>query len=220
MLEFNVLGNDNFHLAELFSVIFESINEKFIVNNIENIPIENTYEFLFDQVIYRQSFYKDWDRMASKSKEYILGVAQPKTKAIVVEFFRNEYKLTPQDYISTIHPTSNVACTAIHGKGLFVNPCSVIGAFSEIGDFVTISRLVSIGHHVRIKDYCKINPGANIASKAIIGRGVTIGMGANILNKISIGDNSFIGAGSLVTSNIPANVLAYGIPAKVIKSIE
>ncbi len=49
--------------------------------------------------------------------------------------------------------------------------------------------------------------------------GISI-MGANILNKISIGDHSFIGAGSLVTSNIPSNVLAYGVPAKVVKRLD
>lgn len=36
---------------------------------------------------------------------------------------------------------------------------------------------------------------------------------------ITIGDNSVIGAGSVVTSNIPDNVVAYGVPCKVIRKI-
>ena len=40
-----------------------------------------------------------------------------------------------------------------------------------------------------------------------------------MIDGISIGKNSIIGAGSLVTKDIPANVVAYGFPAKVIKSL-
>lgn len=36
---------------------------------------------------------------------------------------------------------------------------------------------------------------------------------------ITIGDNSVIGAGSVVTSDIPDNVVAYGVPCKVIRKI-
>lgn len=36
---------------------------------------------------------------------------------------------------------------------------------------------------------------------------------------VTIGDNTVIGAGSVVTKDIPANVVAYGIPCKVIREI-
>lgn len=44
-----------------------------------------------------------------------------------------------------------------------------------------------------------------------------IGLNSMILKGVSIGDNSIIGAGSVVTSDIPANVLAAGNPARVKK---
>ena len=47
-----------------------------------------------------------------------------------------------------------------------------------------------------------------------------IGSGANILPGVSIGDNSIIGAGSVVIKDIPANSVAVGIPAKVIKNLD
>ncbi|BAK95307.1 galactoside O-acetyltransferase [Tetragenococcus halophilus subsp. halophilus] len=49
---------------------------------------------------------------------------------------------------------------------------------------------------------------------------VWIGAGAIILPGTHIGKNSIIGAASLVTQNIPENVLAYGSPCKVIKEID
>lgn len=52
-----------------------------------------------------------------------------------------------------------------------------------------------------------------------IGKNVWIGANAVILPGVSIGDNSVIGAGAVVTKDIPANVVAYGIPCKVQREI-
>jgi len=53
----------------------------------------------------------------------------------------------------------------------------------------------------------------------IIGKNVWIGNRSMILKGVHIGDNSVIGAGSLVTKDIPANVLAAGVPAAVIRKL-
>ncbi len=54
-----------------------------------------------------------------------------------------------------------------------------------------------------------------------IGKGVFINAGCRFQDQggITIGDNAIIGAGSVVTKDIPANMIAAGNPAKVIKSI-
>ena len=52
-----------------------------------------------------------------------------------------------------------------------------------------------------------------------IGRNVWLGSGAVILPGVTIGDNSVIGAGSVVTKDIPANVVAVGVPCKVLRPI-
>ena len=52
-----------------------------------------------------------------------------------------------------------------------------------------------------------------------IGRNCWIGAGAVIMPGMTIGDNSVIGAGSVVTKDIPANVVAYGNPCRVAREI-
>ena len=52
-----------------------------------------------------------------------------------------------------------------------------------------------------------------------IGRNCWLGAGVIVLPGVTIGDNSVIGAGSVVTRDIPANVVAYGTPCKVIRPI-
>ena len=52
-----------------------------------------------------------------------------------------------------------------------------------------------------------------------IGNGVWVGAGAIILPGVTIGDHSVIGAGAVVNRDIPANCVAVGNPARVIKTI-
>lgn len=91
--------------------------------------------------------------------------------------------------------------------------------------------------HIYIGDYTMIGPNVTIATaghpilpslreKALqfnmpvhIGKNVWIGAGAVILPGVTIGDNSVIGAGSIVTKDIPPQVLAVGNPCRVLRSI-
>lgn len=52
-----------------------------------------------------------------------------------------------------------------------------------------------------------------------IGKNVWIGANAVILPGVNIGENSVIGAGSVVTKDIPTNVVAVGVPARVMREI-
>jgi acetyltransferase-like isoleucine patch superfamily enzyme len=56
-----------------------------------------------------------------------------------------------------------------------------------------------------------------IEKKVTIGNNVWIGSHAVILPGITIGDNAIIGAGAVVTKDIPANKVAAGVPAKIIR---
>ncbi|SFH14092.1 Carbonic anhydrase or acetyltransferase, isoleucine patch superfamily [Desulfotomaculum arcticum] len=86
--------------------------------------------------------------------------------------------------------------------------CVLHGAERPISLDVDVGNYVTIGHSA-ILHGCKINDGA------------FIGMGAIILNRAVIGEGAIIGAGSLVPEGkeIPANVLAIGVPAKIIRAV-
>ena len=63
------------------------------------------------------------------------------------------------------------------------------------------------------------NSGKKMSKPIKIGNNVWICGNVTVLPGVSIGDNSIIGAGSVVSKDIPSNVLALGIPCRVIKNI-
>ena len=52
-----------------------------------------------------------------------------------------------------------------------------------------------------------------------IGNNVWLGAGVIVMPGVTIGDNSVIGAGSIVTKDIPSNVVAFGNPCRVYREI-
>lgn len=57
------------------------------------------------------------------------------------------------------------------------------------------------------------------AKPIVIGNNVWLGGGAIVLPGVTIGDNSIIGAGSVVTKDIPANVIAVGNPTRIVRNL-
>tara|TARA_B110000003_G_C16601840_1_gene515946 strand:+ start:1098 stop:1676 length:579 start_codon:yes stop_codon:yes gene_type:complete len=86
----------------------------------------------------------------------------------------------------------------------------IIGASTIIGKNCDIRQNVTFGGN-----FNKIS--SDNRTQPIIGDNVSICVGAVIAGPIRIGSNSIIGANSVVTTDIPENVIASGIPATVIK---
>ena len=93
-----------------------------------------------------------------------------------------------------------------------------IGAFTYINAKygVTIEDDVQIGSHCSVYSVSTID---NTSGEVILKTNCKIGSHSTVLPGVTIGKNSIIGAHSLVNTNIPSNVIAVGVPAKVIKKI-
>lgn len=90
---------------------------------------------------------------------------------------------------------------AHHGRG-----CTIVA--SKICENAVIFQNVSIGANLRYNKL--INEWENVGNP-IISRNVIIADGAKILGPVVIGENSVIGAGSIITKDVPANSIAFGV---------
>lgn len=115
--------------------------------------------------------------------------------------------------------TQDAGCIDI-GQGAVISAGTHIVSFAkiEIGDKAMIGEYCSIrdaNHRIgTAQDY---RDSGHDAVPIKIGRNVWLGRGVCVLGGVTIGDNAVIGANSVVTKSIPANCLAVGSPAKVIK---
>lgn len=103
--------------------------------------------------------------------------------------------------------------------------------YSNHNLIITDGAEVTFGDNVFIAPNCcfttaehAIDPqqrkaGIEIAKPIVVGNNVWIGAGSTVLAGVVIGDNTVIGAGSVVTKSIPSNVVAVGVPCKVMREI-
>jgi len=94
------------------------------------------------------------------------------------------------------------------GDGIHIGSQTLIGSCCEIIDseFHNLNPLERIG-------------GIPTTGKVVIGKNVFIGSNVKILKGVVIGENSVIANGSVVTASIPENVVAAGVPAKVVRKL-
>ncbi|ACV78060.1 serine O-acetyltransferase EpsC [Nakamurella multipartita] len=100
-----------------------------------------------------------------------------------------------------IHPGARLGRRLFidHGMGV------VIGETAEVGDDVLLFHGVTLGGR-------SMRPGKRHPT---LGDRVTVGAGAKILGPVSIGDGAQVGANAVVITDVPAEFLAVGIPAKL-----
>ena len=128
------------------------------------------------------------------------------------------------------------------GEGCYIEPplyANWGGKHVHFGSYVYANFCLSLvdDSHIYVGDHVMFAPRVTVAAgthpihpglrskqaqynmPVHIGNNVWIGANAVILPGVSIGDNSVIGAGSVVTKDIPANVVAVGNPCKVLREI-
>lgn len=128
------------------------------------------------------------------------------------------------------------------GEGCYIEPpfhANFGGHHVHLGNYVYANfNLTCVDDtHIYIGDNTMIGPNVTLATAGHpilprlrekgyqfnlpihIGKNCWLGAGVIVLPGVNIGDNSVIGAGSIVTKDIPSNVVAYGSPCKVIREI-
>jgi sugar O-acyltransferase (sialic acid O-acetyltransferase NeuD family) len=118
-----------------------------------------------------------------------------------------------------IHPAAIVAAGAVVGEGVLVAAGAVVNPDARVEACAIVNTSASVDHDCVIDEGAHVGPGVRLGGTARVGRGAWVGIGASVNDGVSIGAGSVIGAGAVVLRDVPAGVVAYGVPARVMRAV-
>ena len=153
---------------------------------------------------------------------YDFNMARPTELENRTEMLKNMFAEIGEDCYIEPPLHANWAGKHVHfGKGVYANfnLTLVDDTHIYVGDYTMLGPnvvLATAGHPI----LPELRPLAYQYNMPIhIGKNCWLGAGVIVLPGITIGDNSVIGAGSIVTKDIPANVVAVGNPCRILREI-
>lgn len=140
-----------------------------------------------------------------------LGVGDNETRQKLAELCKS----LGAEIVTAIHPSAAVSKSARLQQGTVVMAGAVINPCAELGFGVIVNSGAVIEHDVWIGDYAHVSPNAVMGGESRLGPLSHLGLGAVILPRIAVGSRSVIGAGAVVTREMPDDIIAMGVPARV-----
>lgn len=116
---------------------------------------------------------------------------------------------------SAIHPSAIVAASASIGEGTVVSAGAIVMPRAVVGRGVILNTRSSIDHDCVIGDFAHIAPGVTLGGDVLVGEETLIASGATVVARMRVGRRSVIGAGAVVVRDIPDDVVALGVPARI-----
>jgi acetyltransferase EpsM len=148
-----------------------------------------------------------------KDAEVVVAVGANAARMRVFETLRS----ASVPIATIIHARAVVAGSAVVGEGTVVFAGVVVNPETRVGRNVILNTSASVDHDNRIGDHAHLSPGVHTGGTVTVGEGTHVGIGASIRNNIEIGAWSVVGAGSVVVKDLPDSVVAYGVPARIVR---
>jgi sugar O-acyltransferase (sialic acid O-acetyltransferase NeuD family) len=201
-----ILGAGGF-AREVYSIFEDRGEEKDILGFVE----EGNHRK--GEMIYGRPILNPSDLKAA-SDCIIGGIGTPLRKR-----WFGELELKGFTFASAIHPSVRLHESTTLGRGVILTAGVILTSDIHLEDHVVLNLSTTVGHDTRIGRYSTISPGVMIGGRVTIGENCWIGIGAIVKNGATIGPGAYVGAGAVVVEDIPEKVLAYGVPAKSVRTL-
>ena len=120
---------------------------------------------------------------------------------------------------TAVHPTAAVSASARLGPGTAVMACAAVNPDAVVGTGVIVNTGAVVEHDAKIGDFAHLSPNSAMGGNVTIGAFAHVGVGASLLPGVCVGDGTVVGGGAVVVRDLPAHVVARGVPARVARTI-
>lgn len=124
-------------------------------------------------------------------------------------------RTSPEHLPAFVHPSSSIAQSAHIAPATVVLQGAVVCTEALIDEGCIVNTASIVEHESRLKAYASLAPSACIGGRTCIGERSFIGMGAVVKHGIKVGDDTVVGAQSYVHFDLPNQVVAFGVPARI-----
>jgi sugar O-acyltransferase (sialic acid O-acetyltransferase NeuD family) len=152
--------------------------------------------------------YKNLEGIIAIGDNSVRNAVLKKIHSIVPDF----------NFAAVVDSSAVIAENVLIGQGTAIMPGVVVNNAASIGNFCILNTKSSLDHDSIMEDFSSLAPGVTVGGNVKIGHHSAISLGANIIHGIEIGEHTVVGAGSTVVRSIPANVVAFGVPAKIVRN--
>lgn len=158
----------------------------------------------------------DLENFSSTYTHAFVCITDPKTRLYYLRRLKTAGYIIP----NIIHELSYVSTSAVLGVGVFVNAFAAIQSDAEVSDGCLINTGAVVEHNNVLAECVNISPNVTTTGSVKIDRLTFVGAGSSVINHIHIGENVMVAAGSVVTADVPDNVMIAGCPAKIKKQVD
>lgn len=150
--------------------------------------------------------------MADQPREvrYVIAIGDGKVR----ERIDRQVTALGHQPLTLVHPRASLGTNIELGPGTIICANTALTTNIRTGRHVHVNVNSTVGHESLLEDYVTLYPMAAVSGTVRLGRASSIGTGAAVIQGCTIGAGAFVGAGAAVVRDIPADVVAVGVPAR------
>jgi sugar O-acyltransferase (sialic acid O-acetyltransferase NeuD family) len=122
--------------------------------------------------------------------------------------------LAADRYATVVHPSVTIPTSCCVGPGSVILAGCVLTASVSIGSHVIAMPQVTLTHDNRVEDYATLCAAVTLGGYVSVAQGAYLGMGASVRERVRIGARSTLGMGSVLLTDLPADEVWAGVPAR------